>query len=122
MKKIIDMYKYCVQEDKPLMPPFEADPENPAWYDFFANTYFADDNYYEAYGQKDNGGATTGIIGGDNSEMLSQNNMFNGYTKQQALMMGGDTTNPARDDNSYFSADLNGTPTKINFSAKKNSS
>ena len=79
-------------------------------------------NYYNAYGQNDNGSATTGIIGGDGSEMLSQNNMFNGYTKQQALMMGGDTTNPARDDNSYFSTNLNGTPTKINFSAKKNSS
>ena len=79
-------------------------------------------NYYQAYGQNNNGSATTGIIGGDGSEMLSQNNMFNGYTKAQALMMGGDTTNPARDDNSYFSADLNGTPTKINFSAKKNSS
>ena len=79
-------------------------------------------NYYEAYGQKDNGSATTGIIGGDGSEMLSQNNMFNGYTKGQALLMGGDNINPARDDNSYFSTDLNGTPTKINFTAKKNSS
>ena len=79
-------------------------------------------NYYQAYGERDNGGATTGIIGGDGSEMLSQNNMFNGYSKGQALMMGGDTTNPARDDNSYISTDLNGTPTKINFSAKKNSS
>jgi len=59
-------------------------------------------NYYQAYGERDNGGATTGIIGGDGSEMLSQNNMFNGYSKGQALMMGGDTTNPARDDNSYF--------------------
>lgn len=49
MKKIIDMYKYCVQEEKPLMPPFEADPDNPAWSDFFANTYFADDNSYQAY-------------------------------------------------------------------------
>jgi len=78
-------------------------------------------NYYSAYGQNDNGSATTGIIGGDGSEMLSQNNMFNGYTKQQALMMGGDTTNPARDDNSYFSTNLNGTPTKINFTAKKKS-
>ena len=78
-------------------------------------------NYYQAYGQKDNGPSTTGIIGGDGSEMLSQNNMFNGYTKGQALTMGGDTTNPARDDNSYFSADLNATPSKINFSAKKKS-
>jgi pectin lyase len=79
-------------------------------------------NYYEAYGQKDNGNSTTGIIGGDNSEMLSQNNMFNGYTKGQALTMGGDTKNPARDDNSYISTDLNGSAGKINFSAKKKSS
>ena len=78
-------------------------------------------NYYSAYGQRNNGSATTGIIGGDGSEMLSQNNMFNGYTKTQALMMGGDTTNPARDDNSYFSADLDATPTKINFVPKKKS-
>ena len=78
-------------------------------------------NYFEAYGQKDNGDATTGIIGGDNSDMVSQNNMFNGYTKGQALMMGGDTKYPARDDNSYISTDLNGTPEKINFSAKKKS-
>ena len=38
-------------------------------------------NYYQAYGQKDNGGATTRIIGGNGSEMLSQNNKFNVYTK-----------------------------------------
>ena len=34
-------------------------------------------NYYEAYGQRDNGSSTTGIIDGDNSETVSQNNMFN---------------------------------------------
>ena len=79
-------------------------------------------NYYIAYGQKSNGSATTGIIGGDGSETVSQNNMFNGYTQGQALVMGGNTNDPARDDNSYFSADLNGTPSKINFSAKKISS
>ena len=79
-------------------------------------------NYYNAYGQKSNGPSTTGIIGGDGSETVSQNNMFNGYTKGQALVMGGNTNDPARDDNSYFSADLNGTPSKINFSAKKVSS
>ena len=79
-------------------------------------------NYYQAYGQKNNGSATTGIIGGDGSEMLSQNNMFNGYTKGQALVMGGSTTDPCRDDNSYFSADLNATPSKINFAPKKKSS
>ena len=79
-------------------------------------------NYYNAYGQKSNGSATTGIIGGDGSETVSQNNMFNGYTAGQALVMGGSTTDPARDDNSYFSAELNGTPSKISFSAKKSSS
>ena len=76
-------------------------------------------NYYEAYGQNNNGSATTGIIGGDGSETLSQNNRFNGYTSVQALMFGGNTKDPSRDDNSYFSAELNGTPTKIPFSPKK---
>lgn len=50
MQKIIDMYKYCVENDNmPLFPPFEADPENPAWSDFWANTYFANEGSYEAY-------------------------------------------------------------------------
>ena len=78
-------------------------------------------NYYQAYGENNNGDATTGIIGGDGSEMLSQNNMFNGYTKTQALMMGGDTVNPCRDDGSYFSSALNGTPVQIGFTPKKRS-
>ena len=77
-------------------------------------------NYYQAYGHKDNSSATSGIIGGDGCEIISQNNLFNGYTKSQALMMGGSTTkNPARDDNSYISNDLNGTPEEINFVSKK---
>ena len=76
-------------------------------------------NYYEAYGQKNNGSATTGIIGGDNSETVSQNNMFNGYTKGQALQIAGNDNSPGRDDNSFFSTDLNGSPTKISFSGKK---
>ena len=79
-------------------------------------------NYYQAYGENNNGPSTAGIIGGDDSEMLSQNNMFNGYTKTQALMMGGDITNPCRDDGSYFSASLNGIPTQIGFIPKKKSS
>ena len=79
-------------------------------------------NYYSAYGKDSNGSGTTGIIGGDGSEMLSQNNMFNGYTKGQALTMGGDTNkNPARDDGSYFSEALNGTPSAINFQSKNTS-
>lgn len=44
------MYKYCAENDNmPLFPPFEADPENPAWSDFWANTYFANEGSYEAY-------------------------------------------------------------------------
>ena len=78
-------------------------------------------NYYEAYGQRDNGSETTGIIGGDNSETVSQNNMFNGYTKGQALQIGGYDISQGRDDNSYFSIDLNGSPTKISFQGKNSS-
>ncbi|MBQ8960271.1 MAG: RICIN domain-containing protein [Ruminococcus sp.] len=79
-------------------------------------------NYYSAYGDGSNGSATTGIIGGDGSEMLSQNNMFNGYTVGQALTMGGDANkNPARDDGSYLSKALNGTSSAINFQSKNTS-
>ena len=77
-------------------------------------------NYYDAFGVDDNGPHTSGIIGGDGSEVVSQNNMFNGYTVQQALMMGGDADkNPSRDDNSFISNELNGTPENINFESKK---
>ncbi|MBR1591739.1 MAG: RICIN domain-containing protein [Ruminococcus sp.] len=78
-------------------------------------------NYYSAYGSN-NGSATTGIIGGDGSEMLSQNNRFQGYTAAQALTMGGDANkNPARDDNSYLATETNGTPSAINFQSKNTS-
>ncbi|MCR5717776.1 MAG: RICIN domain-containing protein [Oscillospiraceae bacterium] len=78
-------------------------------------------NYYSAYGKDNNGSATSGIIGGDGSDMVSEHNYFNGYTLQQALMMGGGN-DPCRDSNSYLSETLNGTPTKISFSPKKTSS
>lgn len=79
-------------------------------------------NYYSAYGVNSNGSGTTGIIGGDGSEILSQNNRFQGYSVTQALTMGGDTNkNPARDDNSYLSAEKNGTPSAINFQSKNTS-
>ena len=45
--------------------------------------------------------------------------MFNGYTKTQALTIGGDTTNPCRDYNSYISTDLNGTPQYSIFLQRK---
>ncbi len=79
-------------------------------------------NYYSAYGKDKNGSATTGIIGGDGSDIVSQNNRFQGYSKQQALTMGGDANkNPARDDNSYLSESVNGTPSAINFASKNTS-
>ena len=77
-------------------------------------------NYFSAYGKSSNGSGTSGIIGGDGSEMLSTNNRFNGYTKSQALMMGGGN-DPARDDNSYLSEALDATPAKVSFSPKKTS-
>ena len=51
MYRVIDLYKYCQEEEgiPPLFPPFEADPDNPAWSDFFANTYFATEDSYKAY-------------------------------------------------------------------------
>ena len=51
MKKIIDMYKACVADDNaPLLPPFEYDPESPAWYDFWASVYdVSSDTIYQTY-------------------------------------------------------------------------
>ena len=78
-------------------------------------------NYFSAYGKSGNGSGTSGIIGGDGSDMLSTSNRFNGYTKAQALMMGGGN-DPARDDNSYLSENLDATPAKVSFTPKKTSS
>jgi len=76
-------------------------------------------NYYEAYGESDNNRDVTGIIGGDGSEVVSENNMFNGYTIGQALRMGGDENkNPARDEGSFYSKELNTNPEEINFESK----
>ena len=78
-------------------------------------------NYYSAFGKSGNGGGTSGIIGGDGSDMVSENNYFNGYTLQQALMMGGGS-DPCRDSGSYLSEGLNATPSKVSFSPKTTSS
>jgi pectin lyase len=78
-------------------------------------------NYFSAYGKSDNGGATTGIIGGEGSDMVSIANRFNGYTQGQALTMGGGVE-PARDEYSYLSEALDGTPTRISFTPKTTSS
>ena len=49
--KIIDIYQYCVDDDnRPLLPPAQYDPDSPAWYDFWALTYdTTDDDIYQAY-------------------------------------------------------------------------
>lgn len=79
-------------------------------------------NYYSAYGTDSNGSGTTGMIGGDGSDIVSQNNRFQGYSSVQAFTMGGDTNkNPARDDNSYISESVNGTPSAANFQSKNTS-
>jgi pectin lyase len=78
-------------------------------------------NYFSAYGKSDNGGATTGIIGGEGSDMVSIANRFNGYTQGQALTMGGGVE-PARDEYSYLSEALDGTPARISFTPKTTSS
>ena len=53
MLRVIDLYKHCNDPENddpiPMFPPFEADPDNPAWYDFWANTYFATEDGYKAY-------------------------------------------------------------------------
>lgn len=51
MQKIIDMYKYVVSNDNtPLLPPFEYDPENPAWSDFWSQVYdVTTDTVYQTY-------------------------------------------------------------------------
>lgn len=73
-------------------------------------------NYYSAYGS-DNGSATSGIIGGDGSNMVSENNFFNGYKLSEALMMGGGA-DPCRDSGSYISAEVNGSASGVSFSPK----
>ena len=77
-------------------------------------------NYYTAYGANSNGSATTGIIGGDGSNTVSQNNRFQGYSKGQAIVVSNN--DPSRDDNSYLATDVNGTPSKFGYSPKTRSS
>ena len=48
--KIINMYKHCIENDNtPLLPPLTNETEDPAWYDFWANTYDVNDDTYMAY-------------------------------------------------------------------------
>ncbi|MBQ3916114.1 MAG: RICIN domain-containing protein, partial [Ruminococcus sp.] len=78
-------------------------------------------NYFEGYGEGSNGSGTGQIIGGDGSDILSENNRFQGYTLREALMMGGGN-DPAKDNGSYLSTTVSGTPSAVSFSPKKTSS
>ena len=50
-------------------------------------------NFYFGKGQKDNGDYLAQIIGGEGSEILSQNNMFEGFSKNQVLSIDTNTKN-----------------------------
>ncbi|MDE5765379.1 MAG: RICIN domain-containing protein [Ruminococcus sp.] len=73
-------------------------------------------NYFEGY-DSGNGSGTAQIIGGDGSNMVSENNRFQAFTQGQALSMGGGS-DPARDSGSYISSSSSATPSLISFSPK----
>ena len=73
-------------------------------------------NYFEGY-DSGNGSGTAQIIGGDGSNVVSENNRFQAFTQGQALSMGGGS-DPARDSGSYISSSSKETPSKISFSPK----
>lgn len=76
-------------------------------------------NYFEGY-DSGNGSGTAQIIGGDGSNMVSENNRFQAFTQGQALSMGGGS-DPARDSGSYLASSSSATPGKISFSPKTTS-
>ncbi|MDE6834200.1 MAG: RICIN domain-containing protein [Ruminococcus sp.] len=73
-------------------------------------------NYFEGY-DNGNGSGTAQIIGGDGSDVVSENNRFQAFTQVQALSMGG-VSDPARDSGSYLSSSSSVTPDKISFVPK----
>ncbi len=66
-------------------------------------------------GQNDNG--TDEIIGGGQTDVVSQNCRFEGIDSGREICAGGGDE-PYRDDNSYTAKNANATPTKINFMPK----
>ncbi len=73
-------------------------------------------NYFEGY-DSGNGSGTAQIIGGDGSDMVSENNRFQAFTQSQALTFGGGK-DPARDSGSYISSSSSSTPSLISFTPK----
>ena len=49
MKTIMEMYKYCLDNETPLLTPLEYDSEVPHWYDFWAKTYDISGDDFDAY-------------------------------------------------------------------------
>lgn len=66
-------------------------------------------------GQNDSG--TDEIIGGGQTDVVSQNCRFEGIDSGHEICAGGGSE-PYRDDNSYTAKNANSTPAKLNFTAK----
>ena len=48
--KISELYQYCVENDTPLLPPTQYDPDNAQWFDFWSLTYdTTEDDIYKTY-------------------------------------------------------------------------
>lgn len=48
--KISELYQYCLDNDTPLLPPTQYDPDSPQWFDFWSLTYdTTDDTIYQTY-------------------------------------------------------------------------
>ncbi len=70
-------------------------------------------NYYNGQSGSNNP-YTSQIIGGDNSDIVSERNRFDGIVQNQAFAIG----DLYRDADSYLSTSIGGTPSKVNFSVK----
>ncbi len=73
-------------------------------------------NYYNGQSGGNNK-YTSQIIGGDNSDIVSENNRFDGITQNNAYAVG----DYYRDSNSYLSTSIGGTPSKVNLTVSKKS-
>lgn len=74
-------------------------------------------NFYEGY-DSGNGSGTAQIIGGDGSDIVSENCRFQSFESISRCITAGTGDVPYRDSNSYYSASSGATPTVISFSPK----
>lgn len=48
--KISELYQFCVDNDTPLLPPTQYDPDSPQWFDFWSLTYdTSNTEIYQSY-------------------------------------------------------------------------